>query len=87
MSSGLTEEMKTFECGFFKEAPEKIKVYEETLQLGNVERIVAVPDFRKRSLQWSSFIEETETELIGIIHREKKRMKHSETDRQDQISN
>ena len=79
--------MKTFECGFFKEAHEKIKLYEETLQLGNVARIVPVPDFRKRSLQWSSFIEETETELIGIIHREKKRMKHSETDRHDQINN
>ena len=87
LSSGLTEEMKTFECGFFKEAQAKIKVYEETLQLGNVACFVPVPDFLKRSLQWSSFIEETETELIGIIHREKKRMKHSETDRQDQISN
>lgn len=85
LSSGLTEEMKKFKSGFFTEAQEKINVYEEKLQLGNIARSVPVLDFRKRSLHWSSFIEETETELIEIIHREKKRMKLSESDGPDQM--
>lgn len=78
LCSGLTEEMKKFKCGFFKEVKEKLKVYEDNLQLGNIASFVPVPIFQKRSLQWSSFIEETENDLIGIIHREKKKLKLSE---------
>lgn len=80
LCSGLTEEMKKFTCGFFTEAKEKLKVYEENLHLGNIARFVPVPIFPKRSLQWSSFIEETENDLIGIIHREKKKLKLTEVE-------
>lgn len=84
LCSGLTEEMKKIDSGFFIEAQEKIKIYEEKLQLGNIARSLPVLNFQKRSLHWSSFIEETENELIEIIHREKKRQKLSETERSNQ---
>ncbi|XP_061187641.1 uncharacterized protein LOC133195727 [Saccostrea echinata] len=79
LSSGLTEEMKKCKSHFFTEAQEKLKIYEQKLQLGNISSL-PVHSFQKRSLHWSSFIEETENELIGIIHREKKRLKVFESE-------
>lgn len=69
LSSGLTTAMRVCKGDFFKEAEEKLSVYEEELQLGNVTHCLPF-SFQKKSLQLSSFLEEQETKLIKIIHRE-----------------
>ncbi|XP_062581481.1 uncharacterized protein LOC134243263 [Saccostrea cucullata] len=75
LSSGLTEAMRKYKGLFFTEAKDKLNVYEEKLRLGNVIRSLPTQILKKKSLQFSSFLEEQENKLIEIIHREKREQK------------
>lgn len=68
LCSGVTEDMKSFKGDFFEDVREKMKIYEGELQLGNI--AYPVWNVLKKSLQFSSFLEEQEMKLVAIIHRE-----------------